>query len=204
MKLLPLQPMSHSKIYMCGDVTIHPSAVIAPGVLLQAEPDSRIIIAAGACIGMGTILHAYEGTLEIGESANLGTGVLVVGPSKIGAHVCVGSSTTIFNANVPQQQVLPAGSLLGDTSRPPINHQSSPDVTQDTQVSSPTELGSENASPPSTSKLSSEEQTQSSTTNSDPGAAGETVEVYGRSYVNELLVKLMPHKQQINQPQPEN
>ena len=62
---------------------------------------------------MGTILHSYQGTLEVGESANIGTGVLFVGKGKIGAHACVGASTTIFNASVKPQQVLPAGVLTG-------------------------------------------------------------------------------------------
>ena len=109
--------MSHSQICVSGDVTIHPSAVIAPGVLLQADSNSRIVIAAGACIGMGTILHADQGTLEVGESANIGTGVLFIGSGNIGAHACIGSSCTIFNTDVPKQHVLPSGSLLGDTSR---------------------------------------------------------------------------------------
>jgi len=60
-------------------VTIHPSAAIAPGVLLQADPESQIIIAAGVCVGMGTILHAHAGILEVSQEQNIGAGVLIVG-----------------------------------------------------------------------------------------------------------------------------
>ena len=182
MQLPPLLPMSHSQTYVCGDVTIHPSAVIAPGVLLQAEPHSRIVISAGVCIGMGTILHSYQGTLEVGESANIGTGVLFVGRGKIGANACVGSSTTILNTNVNPQQVLPPGSLIGDTSR---------------QFSE-----SESSSVFFNSTLSSKEETQTSVSNQEGELVDKPVSpVYGRTYVNQLLVKLMPHRQPLNQPQ---
>ncbi len=241
MKLSPLQPMSHSQVCVSGDVTIHPSAVIAPGVLLQANPNSRIVIAAGACIGMGTILHADQGTLEVGESANLGTGVLFIGSGTIGANACIGSSSTLLNISIPKQQVLPSGSLLGDTSRHVSTGEPTPvevtearevpkNVHQETQAnskhhadSSATHAPNQSADysiwdvpptwdvPPSpvssTSKLSSEENkqtaasnpTQSSQERAQPSISVEKREVYGRAYVNQLLVKLMPHTQQRNQ-----
>ncbi len=92
-----VHPSNNFDTYISGEVTIDPSAAIAPGVLLQASPNSRIIIGAGACIGLGSILHAYEGTLEVEAGANLGAGVLVVGKGKIGANACIGSTTTILN-----------------------------------------------------------------------------------------------------------
>jgi len=71
MHLSPLQPISNSHFYVGGNVIIH-SAAIAPGVLLQADPESQIIIAAGVCVGMGTILHAHAGILEVESGANIG------------------------------------------------------------------------------------------------------------------------------------
>lgn len=197
MKLPPLQPMSHSQVCVCGDVTIHPSAVIAPGVLLQAESNSRIIIAAGACIGMGTILHSDQGVLEVGEGANLGTGVLVVGKGKIGAAACVGSSTTLLNPSVQPHQVLPAGSLLGDASRKVSeSRREQVDASQKAQPStSPMPVSTDTAAPLA-AELSSKEQTPISA-QQEPAVAEEPVgQVYGRTYVNQLLVKLMPHRQQ--------
>ncbi|MBE9186002.1 carbon dioxide concentrating mechanism protein, partial [Microcoleus sp. LEGE 07076] len=73
MYLSPLQLSSNFQILMSGDVVVNESAAIAPGVILQADPGSRISIAAGACIGMGAILHAREGDLDIGAGAILGT-----------------------------------------------------------------------------------------------------------------------------------
>ncbi|MGK7903389.1 MAG: transferase [Hormoscilla sp.] len=113
----PLQPLNNSQYHVSGDVKIDPSAAIAPGVLLQAELDSRIMIAAGVCIGMGTIVHAIAGTVAVEYGASLGAGVLIVGFSKIGANACVGSMTTIINSDIEQGKVVAPGSLLGDDSR---------------------------------------------------------------------------------------
>ena len=63
MDLPPLRLIDHSHFYRQGQVEIDPSAAIAPGVLFQAEPDSRIVIAAGVCVGAGTVLHARHGAL---------------------------------------------------------------------------------------------------------------------------------------------
>lgn len=123
----PLQPLHNSQYNVSGDVTIDPSAAIAPGVLLQATPDSRIIIAAGVCIGMGTIVHAIEGTVAVESGASLGAAVLVLGKSKIGANACVGSMTTIINSDIERGQVVTPGSLLGDDSRKPSQDSQSQD-----------------------------------------------------------------------------
>jgi carbonic anhydrase/acetyltransferase-like protein (isoleucine patch superfamily) len=117
MYLSPLQLSSNSQILMSGDVVVNEGAAIAPGVIMQAEPGSRISIAAGACIGLGVILHAREGTLEIEAGVILGAGVLVVGAGKIGANACIGAGTTLIDPCIDQMQIMPAGSLIGDTSR---------------------------------------------------------------------------------------
>ncbi|HLP91629.1 MAG TPA: transferase [Nostocaceae cyanobacterium] len=103
--------------YISGEVDIHPSAVIAPGVILQTTANSKIIIGAGVCIGMGSILQVSEGIIEIEAGANLGAGFLMVGQGKIGANACIGSATTVFNCSVAPEQVVPPGSILGDSSR---------------------------------------------------------------------------------------
>ena len=100
-----------------GDVIIHPSAVLAPGVILQAANNSTIVIGAGVCLGMGSILQVSEGILEIEAGANLGAGFLMVGEGKIGANACIGAATTVFNCSVAPGQVIPSGSILGDNSR---------------------------------------------------------------------------------------
>jgi carbon dioxide concentrating mechanism protein CcmN len=117
MHLPPVQSVSYSEFYVSGDVTIHESAVVAPGVILNAAPNSRIVIGAGVCVGMGTVLSACHGAIEVEEGAVLGAGVLTIGQVKIGSNACIGSATTIFNASVDKKAVIPAGSLIGDTSR---------------------------------------------------------------------------------------
>ncbi|WP_293107651.1 hypothetical protein [Moorena sp. SIOASIH] len=120
-------------------MSIDPSAVISAGVILRADPDSKITIAAGVCIGMGAILHAHKGTLEVESGASLGAGVLVVGKVKIGANASIGSLTTIWNHSVESLQVVPSASVLGDKGRP-LPEQSQP--TPDTLEQKPQELSS--------------------------------------------------------------
>jgi len=113
MYLPPLQAVHNAELYQTGDVTVDPSAVIGLGVILQASPKGRIVIGAGACLGMGTIINACEGTIEIESGAVLGPGVLIVGQGKVGANASVGAVSTIFNASIPPMQVLAAGSVIG-------------------------------------------------------------------------------------------
>ncbi len=213
MSLPPVQPISRSEFYVNGDVTIHESAIVAPGVILRAAPNSQIIIGAGACLGMGTILTAYQGVIAIGAGAILGTGVLMVGQGEIGENACIGSTTTIFNASVAAMSLVPSGSLIGDTSRQitievsatpseperpplpepqPVVSQVSPvpsmeEVVAET-VASPwdsEEMGAE-ASPPETRE-------QASTTNRPNQAS-----VVGKVYINQLLVTLFPERHRFN------
>ena len=128
MYLPPLQPVSNKDVYTNGDVTIHPSAAIAPGVILQAAPNSRITIGAEVSIGMGTVINACKGEIIIADGATLGAGVLIVGASEIGSNACIGTATTIFNSSVDAMVVITPGSLIGDISRP-YNIQETPQET---------------------------------------------------------------------------
>jgi carbon dioxide concentrating mechanism protein CcmN len=115
---LPTLPWScNSHVYAEGDVSIEASAAIAPGVILRADPDSKIVIASGVCIGMGSVLHAHGGILEVEAGANLGAGVLIIGKGKIGAHACIGAITTVWNSSIEPWQVVPAASVIGDKGR---------------------------------------------------------------------------------------
>jgi carbon dioxide concentrating mechanism protein CcmN len=114
MYLPPLQAINHADLYQTGDVTVDPSAIVGLGVILQAAPNCRIAIGAGACLGMGTILNACEGIIEIEAGAVLGAGVLMVGQGKVGANASIGAVSTIFNASIEPMQVLAAGSVLGN------------------------------------------------------------------------------------------
>lgn len=117
MYLPPPQPALDREIRVSGDVEIHPTASIAPGVILQAAPQSRIVIGADACIGMGVIVNACQGMVEIGTGAILGSGVLIIGDCKIGNNSCIGTSTTVFNDSVAAMSVIEPGSIIGDASR---------------------------------------------------------------------------------------
>ena len=113
-----LQPVSTDHFCISGDVTIHPTAVIAAGVLLQADPDSHIVIGAGVCLGMGTVLHAHQGTLEVEAEVTVGAGVLIIGASKIGASACIGAASTLWNHSIASGAMVPPLSLLGVPGQP--------------------------------------------------------------------------------------
>ncbi|NJL64029.1 MAG: transferase [Methylacidiphilales bacterium] len=122
MSVPPLRLGSSFESYISGEVIIHESAVIAPGVILQAAPNSKIIVGAGVCIGMGSIIQVDRGTLEIEAGASLGAGFLMVGEGKIGSNACIGAATTVFRSSVASAQVIQPGSVLGycDASRMPL------------------------------------------------------------------------------------
>jgi carbon dioxide concentrating mechanism protein CcmN len=216
MYLSPLQLSSNSQIFMSGDVVVNEGVAIAPGVILQADPGSRISIAAGACIGMGVILHAREGTLEIEAGAMLGAGVLVVGAGTIGANACIGAGTTLINPAIDQMQILPAGSLIGDTSRqvaaetaetaetaeaqtaaePETTTASAPPVepTVDRPIDPPEPAQTQPQTPPDTAPDPSPE-----TAANPPPQPGEVPTIlYGQAHINQLLGTLFPHRQAFN------
>ena len=207
MYLSPLQLSSNSQILMSGDVVVNEGAAIAPGVILQAEPGSRISIAAGACIGMGVILHAREGTLSIEAGVILGAGVLVVGAGTIGTSACIGAGTTLINPCIDQMQIMPAGSLIGDTSRQaeasataaaPTAAPTSPETPEATTppVAPPIEPPSPAPTPPQTAPEMATDAPESTATEPPPGETPTIL--YGQAHINRLLGTLFPHRQAFN------
>ena len=131
MSVPPLRLGNQFDIHISGKVSIHQTAVIAPGVILQAAPNSKIIIAAGVCIGMGSILQAARGMIVIGAGANLGAGFLMVGAGTIGENACVGAASTVFNSSVAPGEIVAPGSILGVPN--PIKEVPYPEVNSNTQ-----------------------------------------------------------------------
>ena len=174
---LQLRSISTEHYYASGDVTIQSGAAIAPGVLLQADSDSCIVIKAGACIGIGSILHARQGKVEVGEGANVGAEVLLIGQVEIGANACVGSASTILNSTIVPGQVVPPGSLIGDNSSPAPELLATDTVILPSVEASPAPIAVELAAPP---------------------AAPISVSVYGQVYVNKMLGKMFPNSSRLN------
>lgn len=223
----PLQPLCNSQSYVSGDVTIDPSAIIGPGVLLAAEPNSRIVIAAGVCIGMGTIIHAQQGSLEVETGAVLGAGVLVVGAGKIGANACVGSCTTVLYSSIESLQVISSGSLIGDRSRSTLDvttievgaiHEAPlpPEVKSDIEPEPAVTPTLENhdlsveSEPLEPEKTTDNAQVSEVTSPSPPQPqatqleveipTNASVQVYGQLHLNRLLLTLFPHNQSLKPP----
>ncbi|NEP04857.1 MAG: hypothetical protein F6K25_20540 [Okeania sp. SIO2G4] len=172
MQFTPLQPIDNTEPFVSGDVKIEPNVAIASGVILQAAADCQIVIATGVCIGMGVILHAYQGNIEVESGVTIGAGVLVVGKSKIGANACIGSVATIIEHDVEPNQVVQPTSIIGESGRqilensttapsqPPsqtvltphitTTTKSNDDLSVDPELSSSSELSEENLSQTST------------------------------------------------------
>ena len=204
MYLSPLQLSSNYQVCISGDVVVDEGAAIAPGVILRADPDSRISIATGACIGMGVIIHAREGTLEVGAGVILGAGVLIVGSGAIGANACIGAATTIINPCIDKMQILPAGSLIGDCSRQVIAEvtpEATPEATPEPEIATastppvdpPVGDRTKPQTPPETAS------SPESTATEQPPQPGEIPTIlYGQAHINRLLGTLFPYRQSFN------
>ena len=117
-KSLSFEPISTTQTYcVSGDVAIYAGVAIAPGVLLQADVGSRIVIRSGVCIGLGCVIHAHQGTVTIHEGANLGAGVLLIGDVTIGARACLGAAVTVLNSAIDAGKIVESGLIVGDGSR---------------------------------------------------------------------------------------
>lgn len=206
MYLPPPQPTLNHDIRVSGDVEIHPTASLAPGVILQAAPNSRIVIGADACIGMGAIVNACQGTIAIGSGAILGAGVLIIGKCKIGDNSCVGTSSTIFQQDVPAMSVIEPGSIIGDASRQAEVDRVEPQSDRPRSKTPSSHFnGKSDPADKGTDRVSEPEVVVDSNSGSIPqtDAAEPTVQkpkspVVGQLYINELLVTLFPYKKGSN------
>lgn len=213
--LPPPQPILNQDIRISGDVEIHPTASLAPGVILQAAPDSSIVIGADVCIGMGVIINAYRGTIEIESGAILGSGVLIIGQSKIGNNACIGTSTTIFQQDIAAMIVIEPGSIVGDISRKIDSKKSqkntevgtTPPKAKPKQNYQNNKTASKNyysATQPNQNvkQNSTKEQNSASIphveTSVEPQPKKPKAPVVGQVYINELLVTLFPHNKSRN------
>jgi carbon dioxide concentrating mechanism protein CcmN len=214
MQLPTLPLISNSHVYVEGDVSIDPSAAIAAGVILRAAFDSKIIIAAGVCIGMGSILHSHQGTLEVEAGANLGAGVLVVGKGKIGANACIGAATTIWNSSIQSGQVVQAGSVVGDRGRQITDVSSTSTSTTSSDAPDPSVVSTNTTSKDSLNgQLAPTSAVESSSTANEDSPTEAKVEepnletgtsVYGQGNLNRLLKTLFPYTTPSLNPPPED
>lgn len=205
----PLHPTCNFDSYISGKVMIDPSAAIAPGVLLQASPNSQIIIGAGVCIGMGSILNAHEGTLEVEAGANLGAGVLLVGKGKIGANACIGSMTTILNRSIEARQVVAAGSVIGDESRQVVVNgvganigvtgESAPTPSANAQLQTP-KAATANGEAESVTDSNSAQETSEPTESASESPETTGPRVAGQDRLNRMMSTMFPHRQSLNRP----
>ena len=194
----PLQLIREGHFCISGNVTIAPSASIAPGVLLQADPNCQLVIAADVCIGAGSMIHADHGILEIASGVTVGAGVLIIG-GRIGANACIGARSTLWNVEIAVEQVVPTDSLIGETGRTADPVDASPEqaVATDSLGSEPDQSESEPTDDGSTP--SSELERSPAATDpilADPPRG--SVVIYGKAGLNRLMESLFPYRQSLN------
>ncbi|GAP95761.1 hypothetical protein [Leptolyngbya sp. NIES-2104] len=212
---LQLMPVSTTHYFVSGDVTVHPGAAIAPGVLLQADPGSRIVIHQSVCVGLGTVIQAHDGTIEVGEGVIIGAGVLLVGALTVGDRACVGSGTTVMNRQIEKMSIVPPGSLLCEELRsaaveapteevyepgfcPPPPKQKIEELEDVWQDSAPRieEIAQTNGSKPDAAEVNGAKPAEESDEIEAPGS--QDGQVYGQAYVNRLLGKMFPNQRSLN------
>jgi carbon dioxide concentrating mechanism protein CcmN len=220
MSVPPLRLGNNFDSYISGEVIIHPSAAIAPGVILQAAPNGKIIIGSGVCIGMGAILQVDQGTLEIEAGVNLGAGFLMVGAGKIGENACIGSATTVFHCSVERGQIVAPGSVVGDRSRsmalpvstpekilppPPsttptlrLSLETTTEELVDIDATIETKNTAETIVPDQPETSTSQVETPTLKEDNAPESFG--AHIYGQGSIQQLLITLFPHRQSLNQP----
>ena len=125
-EVLQKEPTLISNTHYCvvGDVAIDDSSAIAPGVVLQASPGSRIVIGKGVCIAAGVCIQSRSGLLTISSGVSLGANVLIIGKGTVGANACISPGSTIINPTVEAGAILPPSTLIG----------ASPTVSNDTSA----------------------------------------------------------------------
>ncbi|MEM6714049.1 MAG: hypothetical protein AAF622_03160 [Cyanobacteria bacterium P01_C01_bin.147] len=163
--------------YIGANVEVAPDVAIAAGVVLEAAPGARLVIASGVCIGTGVIVQAVGGKLTLGIGVNLGTGVLIVGQGLVGPHACIGAESSLLNPDVTAGAVVPARSLLG------INNQQG-------DHDDPNGQSAASGSPTTADSATAASEPES---NLAPANI-----VYGREQVTQLMKTLFPHRDALN------
>lgn len=203
--------ISHTHYCVVGDVTVDAAAAIAPGVVLQAQPGSRILIDEGACLGAGVCVHARGGILRIGTGASLGANVLLIGCGVIGANACISPGSTVVNPRVDIGTLLPPNSLI-DYSATAAHGASTGHWNNGLQSKQGPNQGQ---SAPSGQGTVGEAVVFSATAVSTTAVSATTVgmpaesitaasppasydRVYGREQLTDLIAALFPHRQSLN------
>lgn len=226
MSVPPLRLDTNFDSHISGEVIVHPSAVIAPGVLLQAATNSKIVIGPGVCIGMGSIIQVNTGIIEIEAGVSLGAGFLMVGAGRIGVNACIGSATTVFNCSVEPGQVVAPGSVLGDTTvraalpssteidtkqlEPSTTKPASANVESQNGTGKDKDKSFQQHSPVNSGETESNSQEhpiteesplsnqEGETSSTDPSIFG--TQIYGQGSIQRLLITLFPHRQSLSEP----
>jgi carbon dioxide concentrating mechanism protein CcmN len=213
-------PVSTTDYYVSGDVTIRAGAAIAPGVLLQADPGCRIVICASVCVGLGSVIHAHAGAIEVGEGVIIGAGVLLLGSLVVGDRACVGSGTTVMNRSIERLSIVPPGSLMVQQANveevaepteevfepgfcpPPPEQKAVEEIPQVNNGAAPkVETAQTNGAKPSSEMNGSKQAEPQESDEIESPTSQESQPngtVYGQDYVNRMLGRMFPNQQRLD------
>lgn len=203
--------ISSKAVAVLGTVEIDAEVAIAAGVILIAEPGSRLVISQGVCLGAAVIVRARQGDLIIEPEATLGSGVVVVGQGRIGTQACIGSGSTVINPHLAARSVVPPRSLVGDPSRAlvaPTDESGVPESGVPLSLAVAAEAGSAEMAvsgslPNGQNGSNGHSNGHGDSSSNGQGSTGNGFSpVYGRDQVQQLLDTLFPHRQPLDHSSP--
>ncbi|MBE9185082.1 carbon dioxide concentrating mechanism protein, partial [Microcoleus sp. LEGE 07076] len=129
--------------------------------------------------------------------------VLVVGAGTIGENACIGAATTLINPSIDKLQILPAGSLIGDTSRQvPVEVTAEPAPAPPSVSTTPVDRPIDEPTPTAPAQPQTPPETDpqppSEAASDQPQPADTPTILYGQAHINRLLGTLFPHRQAFN------
>ncbi len=107
---------------LIGDVTVEEGASIWFGAVLRGD-FGAIVVKKGASIQDNAVVHMQKGsTATIGENATIGHGA-ILHDCTIGKRAVVGINAVVLDcANVGEEAIIAAGSVVGDNAVIPPRH----------------------------------------------------------------------------------
>lgn len=181
--------------WVVGEVIVDPSAAIAPGTLLLAEPGCRITVGPGVCVGTGAIVHGFGGNLTIDAGAVIGSAVLLLGSGKIGAKACIGASATLVNPTIEAGQMILQDSYNGSLGLEGLFEPPSPEMVATIPDAPPpldgaSDAQATNASPEAEPRVDPFQSTPNGSHSMPPIAS----QVYGLKAFYRLMTMLFPSR----------
>jgi acetyltransferase-like isoleucine patch superfamily enzyme len=108
----------HLVIRGAGRISLGAGVIVNDRCLLDAEgaEGSSIVVGDGAFLGVGTVLRADGGTLEIQEGANVGSFCTLAAREEtlVGRHALLAAYVSVGQGGVEKRGAFPSATVVGD------------------------------------------------------------------------------------------